>query len=276
MLSSAAIYNLSWESLSSHYDYGRKHMADLLSIASGIAGFGPAMALMFYTLRDYTYPAVEKPFFNDKKIFAFFALGIVIGMLLFAFESWGQTISSTKTLLALIVGFAVMEELLKLVVLNYPKFQRKVDTAFYGLSFGLGISATFTFATIYASALSLETVKAEDMVAFSLLGVQLVLLHGSTTALIGIGVARGNVKAYFVGGAPVPPRVQCPDDTVLHVRDRDAPVQPDRAGRGVGGGHICIRQGPQDLAACAGLGREASLEEGRAGQTDLNLPFAVS
>jgi len=173
-------------------------MADLLSIASGIAGFGPAMALMFYTLRDYTYPAVEKPFFNDKKIFAFFALGIVIGMLLFAFESWGQTISSTKTLLALIVGFAVMEELLKLVVLNYPKFQRKVDTAFYGLSFGLGISATFTFATIYASALSLETVKAEDMVAFSLLGVQLVLLHGSTTALIGIGVARGNVKAYFV------------------------------------------------------------------------------
>ncbi len=172
-------------------------MADLVNIASAAAGFGPSMALMFYTLRDYTFPRAKQPYFDDRKIFAFFALGIVIGMLLFAFESWGQTISAMETLVALIVGFAVMEEALKLVVLNYPKFQRKIDTAFYGLSFGLGISSTFTFATIYASAVGLETIGAVDMMAFSLLGLQLVLLHGSTTALIGVGVARGEVKPYF-------------------------------------------------------------------------------
>lgn len=172
-------------------------MADLLTIVSAIAGFAPALALMFFTLRDYTYPAVEKPFFDDRKLFAFFALGIVLGMVLFAFESWGQTASTNETIILLILGFAAMECLLKLVILNFPRFQRKTDTGFYGLSMGLGISSTYTFATIYVSALSLESVTTVDMIAFSLLGLQLVLLHGSTTAFIGIGVARGEVKPYL-------------------------------------------------------------------------------
>lgn len=168
-----------------------------MTVVSAVAGFAPALALMFYTLRDYTYPKVQKPFFDDKKLFAFFALGIVLGMVLFAFESWGQTMSADETIILLILGFAAMECLMKLVILNFPRFQRKIDTAFYSLSMGLGIAATFTFASIYASAASLETVAAEDMVAFSLLGIQLVLLHGSTTAFIGVGVARGNVKPYL-------------------------------------------------------------------------------
>ncbi|MCU0859147.1 MAG: hypothetical protein MUE55_00965 [Thermoplasmata archaeon] len=155
------------------------------------------MALLFFTLKDYTYPAVQQPFFDDRKIFAFFAFGIVIGMVLFAFESWGQTASSTETLIVLIVGFALMECLLKLAVLNLKRFQRKIDTGFYGLSFGLGIAATYTFATVYASALAVADVGVIDMLAFSFLGVQLVLLHGSTTAMIGIGVARGKVKPYL-------------------------------------------------------------------------------
>lgn len=172
-------------------------MADLLTVVSAAAGFAPALALLFLTLRKYTYPAVEKPFFDDKKLFAFFALGIVLGMVLFAFEAWGQTASLDETLILLILGFAAMECLMKLVILNFPRFQRKVDTAFYGVSMGLGISSTYTFATIYVSALSLETVTAVDMTAFSLLGLQLVLLHGATTAFIGIGVARGEVKPYL-------------------------------------------------------------------------------
>ncbi|UCE45168.1 MAG: hypothetical protein JSU93_07280 [Methanobacteriota archaeon] len=172
-------------------------MADIVLIVSGVAGFAPAMALMFYTLRDYTFPAVEKPFFDDRKVFAFFALGIVLGMVLFAFEEWGSTASSAETLLVLIIGFALMEESMKLMILNFPRFQRKIDTAFYGLSFGLGISATFTFATIYASALGIEEPSAIDMTAYALLGFQFVLLHGATTAFIGIGVARGEVKPYF-------------------------------------------------------------------------------
>lgn len=172
-------------------------MADIVMIVSAIAGFAPSMGLMFYTLRDYTFPRVTKPFFDDRKLFAFFALGIVLGMILFAFEEWGRVASTTETIIVLIVGFALMEESLKLMILNYPKFQRKIDTAFYGLSLGLGISATFTFATVYASALGVEDPAAVDMAWFVLLGVQFVLLHGATTAFIGIGVARGDIKPYF-------------------------------------------------------------------------------
>jgi hypothetical protein len=173
-------------------------MVDLLQIASAAAGFAPAMALMYYTLRDYTYPKVEKPFFDDRKLFAFFALGVVLGMVLFAFESWGGLIAGAETILFLIMGFALMEELMKLVILNFPRFQRKIDTAFYGLSMGLGIAATFTFATVYVFMDGLSDPQPVDFVAVLFLGVLFVLLHGSTTATIGVGVARGDTKTYFV------------------------------------------------------------------------------
>ena len=172
-------------------------MVDVLQIASAAAGFGPSMGLMYYTLREYTYPKVEKPFFDDRKVFAFFALGIVLGMVLFAVESYGQGSSSEETIVAVVLVFAAFEELLKLIILNFPRFQRKVDTAFYGLSMGLGMAATFTFASVYVSLLDLESPKALEIVVFSLLGVQFVLLHGATTAMIGIGVARGQVRGYF-------------------------------------------------------------------------------
>jgi len=173
-------------------------MVDYVQLASAAAGFAPAMALMYYTLRDYTFPKVEKPFFDDRKLFAFFALGVVLGMLLFAFERWGGAIAGAETLLALIMGFALMEELMKLIVLNFPRFQRKVDTAFYGLSLGLGIASTFTFATVYVFILDVPNIQPTDTVAIFFLGLLFVLLHGSTTAIIGVGVARGETKGYFL------------------------------------------------------------------------------
>ncbi len=172
-------------------------MVDILQITAGIAGFGPSMALLYYTVKDYTYPKVEKPFFDDRKLFAFFALGIVLGMVLFLVESYGEVSSSTETVVAVVLVFAVLETLLKLIILNFPRFQRKVDTAFYGLSMGLGISATYAFASVYVSLLGLETPTVVDGVVFSLIGLQLVLLHGATTAMIGVGVARGEARGYF-------------------------------------------------------------------------------
>src|SRR5512136_2170828 len=139
-------------------------MVDTLQIASIVVSFGPSMSLLYFTLRDYTYPKVEKPFFDDRKVFAFFALGIVLGMVLFAIETYGQSASSEETLVAVVLVFAVFEELMKLIILNFPRFQKKVDTAFYGLSMGLGISATFTFASVYASLLDLTSPEALDVV----------------------------------------------------------------------------------------------------------------
>ncbi len=172
-------------------------MVDTLQIVAVVAGFGPAMGLLFFTLRDYTFPHVEKPYFDDRKLFAFFALGIVLGMVVFAFENWGGTIASDYTFLGLVLGFAVMEELMKLVILNFPRFQRKIDTAFYGLSLGLGIAATFTFASVYTFLLDVSNVTALEVGVVCAMGLLFVLLHGSTTTLIGVGVARGDVRGYL-------------------------------------------------------------------------------
>jgi RsiW-degrading membrane proteinase PrsW (M82 family) len=170
-------------------------MVDSLQITSAIAGFGSSIALMYFTLSGYTYPKVKQPFFDDAKIFKFFALGIVLGMVLFAFESWGRP--TGEILVALVVMYAVMEELMKLIILNFPRFQRKVDTAFYGLALGLGIATTYTFASVYASLLDVENPGLFEMVAYSLLGLQFVLLHGATTTMIGVGVVRRDLKGYF-------------------------------------------------------------------------------
>lgn len=173
-------------------------MVDTLQLGAAVLGFGPAMALMYFTLKNYTYPAVEKPYFDDRKVFAFFAFGIVLGMLIYAFELWGRTISSAYSILVLIMGFAMAEELMKLVILNFPRFQKKVDTAFYGLSMGLGIAATYTFASVYVFIRDLGSdLGVLEIIAAAMLGVLFVLLHGSTTTLIGVGVSRGDVKGYF-------------------------------------------------------------------------------
>jgi len=170
-------------------------MVDSLQITSAIAGFGFSITLLYFTVSKYTFPKVKKPFFDDSKIFKFFALGIVLGMIIFALEEWGR--GADETLIAFGVLYAVMEELLKLIILNFPRFQRRIDTAFYGLTLGLGIATTYTFASVYVSLLELDNPGLLEMVAFSLIGLQFVFLHGSTTAMIGIGVVRRDLKGYF-------------------------------------------------------------------------------
>jgi len=170
-------------------------MVDSLQITSAIAGFGSSIALLYYTVSPYTYPKVKEPFFDDSKIFKFFALGIVLGMVLFGLEEW--SIPTGETIVVFVVLYAVMEELMKLIILNFPRFQKKVDTAFYGLALGLGIATTYTFASVYVSLLDLKNPGLFEMVGYSLLGLQFVFLHGATTTMIGVGVVRRDLKGYF-------------------------------------------------------------------------------
>ena len=76
-------------------------MVDSLQITSAIAGFGSSIALLYFTMSGYTFPKVKQPFFDDSKIFKFFALGIVLGMVIFGFESWGKP--TGEILVALVV-----------------------------------------------------------------------------------------------------------------------------------------------------------------------------
>ena len=47
---------------------------------AGIGIFAPALLMLYYTLKKYTYPAVEDPFFKDSTMFTLFAVGLIEGL----------------------------------------------------------------------------------------------------------------------------------------------------------------------------------------------------
>ncbi|MCE5261761.1 MAG: hypothetical protein LLG21_07310 [Euryarchaeota archaeon] len=165
---------------------------DWTMMLAAALGIGPALALLFWTLQDYTYPRVERPFFDDRKLFLMLAVGMVIGVIVYVLQSYFDL---GYLLFALL--FAVVEELLKLVILNFPRFARRLDTSFYGLSMGLGIGSTMAFGAVLSTIQQSDGLGAMAWVMVVILGVQLVLLHGSCGALVGTGSARGEVWGYF-------------------------------------------------------------------------------
>ena len=165
---------------------------------AGAIGFAPAMLLMFYTLKNYTYPVVERPFFDDRKVFAMFAVGIVIGVVLssvnYLFMSGGA-----ESLILFAILFALLEELTKFVILNMKRFLQKLDTTFYGVTFGLGMGSTTGFGAAFFALTALNgTGGPLDYIFLVLLAVQLVLLHGATATTIAIGSARGNPWPFLI------------------------------------------------------------------------------
>jgi hypothetical protein len=155
-------------------------------------GVGPALALMFWTLKDHTYPAVERPFFDDRKLFLMLAVGMVIGVVVYVVQSY---FNLGYLLFALL--FAVFEELVKLIILNMPRFSRKLDTSFYGYALGLGIGSTMGFGAVFYTMQQSDSMDIGIWATVFLLAIQMVLLHAATGAMIGAGAARGEMWGYF-------------------------------------------------------------------------------
>ncbi|HXZ23975.1 MAG TPA: hypothetical protein VEH08_04490 [Methanomassiliicoccales archaeon] len=171
---------------------------DLTFLTAGIIGVGPAMALMYWVLRDYTLPKVEKAFFDDRRVFFMLAMGLIIGAILYFFEF---ALGVAFILYALL--FAVAEELMKLMILNFPKFQRRLDTQFYGLSLGLGIGGALGVGYAFYYLATLGSLAPLDYVLLITLAADLCLLHGSTGATLGAGVVKGLPFSYFSQAALV-------------------------------------------------------------------------
>jgi hypothetical protein len=163
---------------------------------AGAIGLAPALALMYWTLRDYTYPAVEKPFFDDRKVFGLLAVGLVLGVALFAVQ---QAFDVAFVLIALL--FAVLYEVVKLVVLNLKRFAGKLDTPFYGLTIGLGMGGAVGFGYAWSTILSYAAggfvPDLRDYLILIVLAIGLCLLNGSTGAIIGMGVTKGQPFGFF-------------------------------------------------------------------------------
>jgi hypothetical protein len=170
-------------------------MNDDLFIAAAI-GIGPALALMYWSLRNYTYPKVKQPFFDDRVVFTYLAIGLVIGVAVYAVQS-----SFDMAFLLFALLFAVLEEMVKLVLLNLRRFRGKLDTPFYGLTIGLGVGGAMGFGAVFQSLPVLSFGDAPialfNAVILVIIAVQFCLLHGSNGAIIGVGVAKSMPFSYF-------------------------------------------------------------------------------
>ena len=163
--------------------------------------FAPALLLLYYTLKGYTYPAVEDPFFKDSTLFTLFAVGLIEGLVIAAFY---VRMDMSNMLIGIL--FAVIQALLILVVLNLKRFHRKSDTIFYGFSLGTGQGVGMAFG-ISASFLSLfENIGDVDVYTWAIIAVvtaQELLLMGSVGATVGEGVARLRLGEFSLQGMMV-------------------------------------------------------------------------
>lgn len=167
---------------------------DYTSYVAAAIGFAPPLALMLWTLQPYTYPRVERPYFSDPKLFGMFAVGIVIGAILYA-------VSIFLPLEYAIVGF-LLEESVKLMIINLPRFQRRADTPFYAFGLSAGMATALAYGVVNRALVQtgLDPLALAVMVAYSIMTA---LLQISTGTTIGMGVARGTPWPFFAQAVAV-------------------------------------------------------------------------
>jgi hypothetical protein len=161
---------------------------DFTSLAAAAIGFAPPIALMLWTLQKYTYPAVEKPYFSDPTLFAMFAIGIVVGVVLYAVSLFISP--------AYAFGGFILEEAVKLMIINLPRFQRRADTPFYAFGLSAGIASALAFGLVNRALVGVgfDPLAIIIMVIYSIM---IALLQISTGTTIGMGVARGTPWPFF-------------------------------------------------------------------------------
>jgi len=123
-------------------------MNNIMLIAS-IIGFAPAIFLIWFSLRKYSFPYVEGSLFEDRRVFFMLAIGMVAGSLVFVLELtlypiflFDGGIDFVMFMLIYVLAFPLVEDLAKFIILNFKGYRGRFDSTFYGVSLGAGYSAT--------------------------------------------------------------------------------------------------------------------------------------
>jgi len=154
-------------------------------------GLGPALAVLYWSIRRYDIPFTRYRLFDDRRLFGGFAVGLIFGALA-AFVEVNAPSGLAGTVAAL-AAFFLFEESFKTVWLNRRAYRGRFDTTFYGVAVGAGVAGTLAVASavssVAASPASLYT--AESLLLLGLFSVSWSLVHAVTGVLIGFGASRG-------------------------------------------------------------------------------------
>ncbi len=149
-----------------------------------VLAFVPALFILYQTLSEYTWPKSEVVYFEDTWIFGLVAVGLILGAVLFfldlLFSAGGFLIT---------VLFLAAEQLVVLVILNFPKLRLKGATRFYGFSLGTAMSAGLIMGQ-YAELFRYTPFDVRSFALLLIYSVGLELLGGSTGSIIGYAIER--------------------------------------------------------------------------------------
>lgn len=161
-----------------------------------ILGIGPALALMFLGVRNYTYPRVEQPFFSDPTFFSMLVVGMVGGSILF----FAMVALGFATNIVLMVLMAVVESMAMVVVMNLKRFRGKSDSVFYGYALGLGMSCGMSTGICFVTASTITHVDA-SVIILVVISVTMSMILGSAGTNVGEGIARHRVMEFALQAA---------------------------------------------------------------------------
>lgn len=171
---------------------------DMMLAAAGALAIVPAFLVLYFTLRKYTYPAVDEPFFSDPKMFKLMVVGMIEGTVIFVVYTYFVGAWSS-VLVALLIG--VLMELVKLVTLNLRRFHGQSDTVFYGFSLGVGTSIGMAGGMAFYLSLIASSGGGIDAATWFIIVIyvmQQVLLQPAIGATIGEGVARLRITEFLI------------------------------------------------------------------------------
>lgn len=156
-----------------------------------VLGIGPALVLLWFSLRRFDRPFVDHTLFDDRRVFGGLAVGMVFGVV-----SSGLNLSIFVTDLVgsvlLLAGILFFEELFKLIYLNRRGYRERFDTTFYGIPLGAGIASTVIVATVtWVIGADLYSIVVFPLIV--LFSISLSFVHADTGALIGFGASRGDL-----------------------------------------------------------------------------------
>ncbi len=158
---------------------------DVLPQASLFLGIIPALLVLYIVLKGY------EGMYKDKIVFLTFVVGIILGFIAAVVRSF-----TLPGIIAYIVLLAFFEQLLKTIVLNMRRFQRKQETTIYGLSLGLGFGSVFTPFLIVAGSASI-TGGTTVFAAIAIGSLGIILFHAAMGAFIGYGIYEGKLLKFL-------------------------------------------------------------------------------
>lgn len=148
-----------------------------------VLGIGPALGVLYWSLRRFDRPHVDHALFDDRRVFGALAVGMVFGVFASGLNLL-LSLGSFAGAVLVLASVVLFEELFKLVYLNRRRYRGRFDTTFYGVPLGVGAASTAVVANVVWAEAS--PVPPASLALFAVFSAGLSLANASSGAFVGL------------------------------------------------------------------------------------------